>query len=74
MPCCGRANNRIQKGKNAGAGYHGRYAYRSSSQIAQLEKIGAAMCTTCNAFTVGDPCSVCGQVKAKKMEQVEGES
>ena len=71
MPCCGRANNRIQKAGNAG--HHGRYAYRSSSQIAQLEKIGASRCNTCNAFTVGDPCSVCGQSKAQKEEQEKGE-
>lgn len=69
MPCCGRANNRAQKGGQAN--YHSRYAYRSSSQIAQLEKIGASRCAKCNAFTVGDPCSVCGQAKAPKAEQEE---
>ena len=70
-PCCGRPNNSSQKGQGE-AGYHSRYAYRSSSQLERLEEIGASSCSTCSAFTVGDPCTVCGDPKPKKEEQKEG--
>jgi len=68
MPCCGRpANN----GKGGEAAYHSRYAYRSSSQLARLDEIGASKCKPCDAITVGEPCSVCGNPKQQEEKKEE---
>ena len=71
MGCCGRPNNNANKGE---AGYHSRYAYRSSSQLARLEEIGASRCEKCDAYTVGDPCTVCGGSKEKEEDKEETSS
>lgn len=66
MPCCGRADNRANKGE---AAYYARYAYLSKEQKArQLALIGSS-CSTCDAITAGDPCSVCGNAKPSKEEK-----
>ena len=59
MGCCGRPANNVQKGGGEVA-YHARYAYRSSSQLARLEEIGASRWATSAALTGGDPGSVWG--------------
>jgi hypothetical protein len=62
MGCCGRPDNRANKG--GAAGYYERYAYLSSHQRSkQVEVTGASQCTTCSAYTMGDPCAVCGNTK-----------
>ena len=61
-PCCGRPAQ--TKGKTND--YYSRYAYMSSGQKQkQLAAVGS-QCPTCSALTVGDPCTVCGQEKAKE--------
>jgi recombinational DNA repair protein RecR len=68
--CCGRPNNRASK--NGAAGYHQtRYAYLSSHQIEQAEKVIGQMgkCNSCDALTLGDPCTICGNPKTSKEEQ-----
>ncbi len=58
MGCCGRPDNRVQKGNS----YAERYAYMSSHQI--NTQLGAlSKCKSCDALTSGDPCTVCGIVK-----------
>ena len=66
MPCCGRPNNRNQKG--GAAGYYERYTYLSSRQRARQEKLVGSKCESCDALTVGDPCSVCGNPKTAAKE------
>ena len=68
MPCCGRPDNRQNKG--GGADYYKKYAYLSSHQREQAEKlIGAiGMCASCDALTMGDPCTICGKPKSPKEE------
>ena len=69
MPCCGRPNNR--ENKEGAAGYYKKYAYLSSSQQEAAEKIVGqiASCPSCDALTMGDPCTICGTPKTKKEEQ-----
>ncbi len=71
MPCCGRTDNRANKG--GAAGYYERYAYLSSSKRAKQAELVGSKCTTCAALTMGDPCSVCGGSKTKKDEEKEAE-
>ena len=68
MPCCGRPDNRAAKGGSE-AEYYARYAYLSKEQRArQLELVGSK-CPICDALTVGDPCSICGNPKPPKEEK-----
>lgn len=69
MPCCGRPDNRVNKG--GAAGYYERYAYLSSSKRAKQAEIVGSTCKTCAALTMGDPCSVCGGSKTKKEQEKE---
>lgn len=69
MPCCGRPDNRANKG--GPAGYYERYAYLSSSQRAKQAEIVGSTCKTCSALTMGDPCSVCGGLKTKEEQEKE---
>lgn len=64
--CCGRPNNRAKK--EGAAGYYAKYAYLSSSQREAAEKVmgSVAKCTTCDALTMGDPCTICGQPKSQE--------
>ena len=74
MGCCGRPNNRASKGGAVGgkAEYYARYAYLSGHQRAkQLELVGSK-CSTCDALTMGDPCTICGSKKTKPEEAKEG--
>jgi hypothetical protein len=71
MPCCGRPANNAKKGGGEAA-YHSRYAYRSSSQLARLNEIGASKCVPCSAITVGDPCTVCGNPKKQEIKEDTG--
>ncbi len=63
MTCCGRPNNRAQKGSGGEAGYYARYAYLNSSQRAKEKALVGSKCKECAALTMGDPCSVCGNPK-----------
>lgn len=65
--CCGRPNNRQQK--NSAAAYYERYAYLSSSQKEEQAKVAGSKCDTCDALTVGDPCTVCGNPKKSEKEE-----
>jgi hypothetical protein len=69
MGCCGRPNNRA--GKGGPASYYERYAYHNSHQIAEQIKISGSKCVTCDALTMGDPCSVCGNSKTQVQENAE---
>lgn len=61
MPCCGRPNNRANK--DSAKDYYARYAYLNHHQKEkQLAAVGTK-CATCDALTVGDPCSVCNNPK-----------
>ncbi len=68
--CCGRPDNRANK--KGPAGYYERYAYLSSHQRAKQVELSGSKCPTCDALTMGDPCTVCGtkktgvQVEAKE--------
>ena len=68
MGCCGRPDNRQNKGAKE---YYQKYAYLSSHQQEQAEKLMGtiAKCTDCDALTMGDPCTICGQPKSIKEEQ-----
>lgn len=61
MGCCGRPDNRANKG--GAAGYYERYAYLSSHQRAQQAELIGSKCSDCDALTMGDPCSICGKKK-----------
>ena len=62
MGCCGRPDNRANKG--GASGYYERYAYLSSHQRSQqVEAAGGSKCATCDAYTMSDPCAVCGNPK-----------
>ena len=64
MGCCGRPDNRTQKGKS----YAERYAYMSSNQI--NTQVGTlSKCVGCDALTSGDPCTVCGVVKNSEAKE-----
>ena len=68
--CCGRANNRRRKSNTQS--YYDRYAYLDGHQI-QAKKLqqSGSTCKVCAAYTVVDPCAICGQVKdPNKEEQV----
>lgn len=65
MGCCGRPASNRAKQKS----YHERYAYLSSSQRAKQLQATGSQCGTCNALTIGDPCTICGQTKIKEEEQ-----
>jgi recombinational DNA repair protein RecR len=69
MGCCGRPNNR--QNKEGASGYYQKYAYLSSHQREQAEKIVGQMgkCIPCDALTMGDPCTICGKPKTTKEEQ-----
>jgi len=68
MGCCGRPDNRQNKGAKE---YYQKYAYLSSHQQEQAEKLMGtiAKCESCDALTMGDPCVICGQPKSIKEEQ-----
>lgn len=68
MGCCGRPDNRQNKGAKE---YYQKYAYLSSQQQEQAEKLMGtiAKCESCDALTMGDPCTICGQPKSIKEEQ-----
>jgi recombinational DNA repair protein RecR len=68
MGCCGRPDNRANK--QGAAGYYQKYAYLSTHQRKQAEKVVGQIgrCESCDALTIGDPCTVCGNPKAKKEE------
>ena len=68
MSCCGRPNNRANK--EGAAGYYRKYAYLSTRQIEQAGKVvgHVGKCKYCDALTVGDPCTICGNPKEKKAE------
>ncbi len=68
MGCCGRPDNRQNKGAKE---YYQKYAYLSSHQQEQAEKLMGtiAKCVSCDALTMGDPCVICGQPKSIKEEQ-----
>jgi len=69
MGCCGRPDNRQNKG--GAKEYYQKYAYLSSHQREQAEKLIGQIgkCTSCDALTMGDPCTICGQPKSIKEEQ-----
>lgn len=66
MPCCGRPNNRAKK--EGASSYYKRYAYLSGPQREAAQKIVGKIskCLSCDALTMGDPCTVCGDPKAKE--------
>ena len=71
MGCCGRPDNRANKG--GAAGYYERYAYLSSHQRAKQLELSGSKCKTCDALTMGDPCTICGAKKTKpEVEAKEG--
>jgi hypothetical protein len=72
MPCCGRPNNRAQKGGTQ-AEYLARYAYLSSHQRAQQVELGASKCESCDALTMGDPCGTCGAKKTQPQAEATKE-
>ena len=61
--CCGRPDNRANKGGESG--YYARYAYLSSHQRAKQAELSGSKCTNCDALTMGDPCTICGANKTK---------
>jgi len=67
MGCCGRANNRSKK--EGAAGYYERYGYLNSNQRAKQRGLGISTCKSCDAFTSGNPCSICGKSKTKQVEE-----
>lgn len=69
MGCCGRPNNRAQKGSGGEADYYARYAYLNSSQRAKQTELVGSKCKNCDALTMSDAeskCTVCGNPKEKK--------
>ena len=66
-PCCGRPNNRQKK--SGSAGYYEKYAYLSSHQKEQQVKVSGSKCESCDALTMGDPCTVCGNPKQINQEE-----
>jgi len=69
--CCGRPNNRASKGGSE-SDYYSRYAYLSSHQRERQAELIGSKCTTCDALTMGDPCTICGVAKTKPEEAKEG--
>ena len=67
MGCCGRPDNRSNKG--GPAAYYERYAYLSSHQRAKQAELVGSKCKSCDALTMGDPCTICGAKKTKFQEQ-----
>ena len=67
--CCGRPNNRANKKGGGEADYYARYAYLSSHQRARQAELVGSKCTTCDALTMGDPCSICGTSKTTPTEE-----
>lgn len=66
MPCCGRADNRANKGE---AAYYARYAYLSKEQKARQLALIGSRCDKCDAITSSDSenkCTVCGDSKTPK--------
>ena len=63
MPCCGRPDNRNKKG--GAASYYERYGYLSGPQREKQSELGIGRCETCDAYTSGDPCTICGHPKPK---------
>ena len=62
MGCCGRPDNRANKG--GASNYYERYAFLSSHQRSQqVQASGGSKCVSCDAYTMGDPCAVCGNSK-----------
>ena len=60
MGCCGRPDSRAVK-----ENYYERFAYLTNQQKrTQAETVGTS-CPTCDAITLGEPCSVCGNPKNK---------
>lgn len=66
MGCCGRPDNRANK--QGAAGYYQKYAYLSSHQREQAEKIVGKIgkCEECDALTMGNPCTICGNPKKEE--------
>lgn len=69
--CCGRPDNRAKKGGGE-AEYYSRYAYLSNHQRARQAELVGSKCATCDALTMGDPCTICGTMKTKPEEAKEG--
>lgn len=67
MGCCGRPDNRNKK--SGEAGYYERYAYLNSHQRKRQADLGISTCKKCDAYTAGDPCSICGNPKQKAKEE-----
>jgi hypothetical protein len=67
MGCCGRPDNRVNT--KGAAGYYERYAYLSSHQRAKQAELSGSKCLTCDALTLGDPCTVCGTSKTKSQDE-----
>lgn len=65
MGCCGRPNNRGNKGQGGAADYYSQFAYLSGHQRAKQLAQQGSKCSKCDALTMGNPCSICG---AKKTE------
>lgn len=68
-PCCGRPDNRANK--EGAAGYYQKYAYLSSHQRDQAEKLSAlaGKCDACDALTMSNGegnCTICGNPKKSK--------
>ena len=67
--CCGRPDNRA--GKKGQRSYYDRYAYLSSHQRAKQVELGGSKCTSCDAITMGNPCTTCGASKNPPQGAVE---
>lgn len=67
MGCCGRPDNRQNKGAKE---YYQKYAYLSSHQQEQAEKLMGtiAKCENCDALTMtsNNNCVICGKPKDSK--------
>ncbi len=63
--CCGRPSNNAAKGAGE-ANYYERFAYLSSHQKEKQAAMSGSKCMTCDAYTMGDPCAVCGDTKTEK--------
>lgn len=62
MGCCGKPNNRKKK-EQAQKNYYARYAYLTGQQKQAAGDASVSKCSSCDALTTGNPCSVC---KTKK--------
>lgn len=63
MGCCGRPNN--NNNKSSTSNYYERYGYLSGPQRQKQIPLGISSCKVCDAYTSGDPCTVCGSSKSK---------